>query len=487
MVTAPFQWSNVDEFMNRSDELARMEQWWDSTSRQPLAMLGRRRVGKSWLFRRFAHGKPAVILVAEQLPDATQFQRFADVLADVIGVRPEVVDLPSLFRVLYRAARDERLLVVLDEFPYLLGRGAAERTSVLSQVQAVLEAERDGSPLKLVLCGSQIGQMESMFGERNPMHGRLERLEIRPLAFERATELLGDVADPVERFERYCVTGGMPLYLTRLGVGELRTAVIASVMDQFAPLWDEGRSLVEQELREPRVYFALLERLALGPQQINELAQHAGLDSARASKYLATLTDLRLVERVAPFGAKPDSRDGRWTLVDPFLRFWFRFVFPFQSDIEGGLRSGVLYDQTVAVDLANHCSPMFEHWAASWLRRRRASDALTWGRWWGNAANVHRRSGERSTEEVDVVGAKRGRVTVIAECKWTNKPLTPAIVEELDAYKIPALLDSGLKVIADPKIILFCRSGYDDALTALASGSSRIELVDVPAALGGTF
>jgi predicted GTPase len=30
-------------------------------------MYGRRRVGKSWLLRRFAHGKPAVILSSERL------------------------------------------------------------------------------------------------------------------------------------------------------------------------------------------------------------------------------------------------------------------------------------------------------------------------------------------------------------------------------------------------------------------------------------
>lgn len=484
MAVEPYRWFNVEEFVNRSAELARMETWWASTSRQPLAVLGRRRVGKSWLFRRFAHGKPAVVLVAEQLPVATQLARFAEVLEPVLGVRPRLGDVGELIRTLYRLAARERLLVVIDEFPYLLGSSASEVAEASSKVQAAIETERDASQLKLIVCGSQVGQMEAMFGERNPLHGRLERLEVRPLGYDDAAGFLDGIANPLARFERYCVAGGMPLYLSRLGTGSLRDAVCANVLDRFAPLWNEGRSLIEQELHEPRVYLALLERLATGPQQLSELGQHAGLDSSRASKYLSVLTGLRLVERTVPIGAGPDSRDGRWQLADPFLRFWFRFVFPHQGDLEGGLDARVLFDAVVAADIADHCAPVFEAWAIGWLRAHKAATALNWGRWWGNAANAHRRQKTRSTEEIDAVGLVRGRVTAVVECRWTNKALTPAVVEDLDAFKIPALRDAGLKVAKDPAIVLLCRSGYSAALVDLAARSGgRIDLVDIPAAL----
>lgn len=481
----PYEWPSVGEFVNRTAELTRLGEWWQSTSRQPMALLGRRRVGKSWLFRRFAHGKPAVILVADQLPRATQLGRFADLLEPVLGVRPQLSSIGDLFRVLYRAAGRERLLVVIDEFPYLLGTSATEIAGTASEVQAVLETEPDGSALKLILCGSQVGQMEAMFGEQNPLHGRLERLDVRSLSYHQAHELLADLHDPIQRFERYCVTGGMPLYLSRLGRGNLRGSVCANVLDRFAPLFNEGRSLIEQELREPRVYLALLERLASGRQTVNELAQHAGLDSSRTSKYLSVLTDLRMVSRSVPLGAKPDSRDGRWQLDDPFLRFWFRFVFPHQSDLDGGLAAGQLFDAVVAPDIADHCSPVFEQWAIEWLRTNRATTALKWGRWWGNAANAQRRTGERTTEEIDAVGQFRNRVTAVVECKWTNKPLTPTVVQDLDNFKLPALADSGLKISHDPQLILMCRGGYSDGLVELAAEDHRIELVDVAGELAG--
>lgn len=483
MTAATYQWHNVDEFVNRSAELTRMEKWWNGSSRQPLAILGRRRVGKSWLFRRFADGKPAVVLVAEQLPVATQLARFAETLEPMLGVRPQLSNVGELIRVLARAAAAARLLVIIDEFPYLLGTSAAEMAAASSQVQSALEHERDSSNLKLILCGSQVSQMEALFGERNPLHGRLERLEVRPLTYEEAAGFLTGIADPIARFERYCVSGGMPMYLARLGSGSLRNAVSSNMLDRFAPLWNEGRSVIDQELREPRVYLAIVERLAGGAQQLNEVAQHAGIDSKRASKYLSVLTELGLVSRTVPLGAALDSRDGRWSLDDPFLRFWFRFVFGHQADVEGGLSPVGLFDAAIAPDLADHCASVFEQWALSWLRSNFATTAVNWGRWWGNAANAYRRDRVRSTEEVDAVGMLRNRVTAIAECKWTNKPLTSAIVADLDSFKIPALRDAGLKVAPDLRIILMCRSGYSASLSRLAASDPRITLVDVPAAL----
>lgn len=482
MEESRYEWPLVGEFRNRVSELGRLEEWWGDASREPLAMFGRRRVGKSWLFRRFAHGKEALVLVAEQLPAHAQLARFAADLEPLLGVRPDLPDVATLFRVLFRAARSRKLLVVIDEFPWLLSPGAAEGFRDLTSIQAAMEEERDRSMIKLVLCGSQVGQMEALFGERNPMHGRLRPMAVRPLSFAEAAPFLVS-HDPISAFERYAVSGGMPMYLSRLAEGRLRDVVCRNVLDRDSPLWNEGRVIIDRELREPRVYFALLEQLATGPKALNEIAQPLDMTTGAVAKYLSTLIDLRLVSKKEPFGAEPRGRSGRWQLDDAFLRFWFRFVFPFQADLEAGLPSGALFDSEVQPAMAEHAAAMFEAWALEWLRANRADVASRWGNWWGNATNEFRRTKERTTEEIDAVGAQRGRVTVVAEVKWTNKPLTASIVTDLDTYKIPALRQSGLKVVAEPRIILLSKSGYAKSLVDLAGIDGRIELIDVSTAL----
>jgi AAA+ ATPase superfamily predicted ATPase len=480
-----YAWPSIGEFLDRADELDRLNAWWDGLDRRPVALIGRRRVGKSWLFRRFAHGKPAVLLVAEQIPPGAQLTRFAESLEPVLGVRPDLPDLATLFRVLYRAAQTEKLLVVIDELPWLLGSTAAEVRRALSVVQAIMEEERDRSGLKLVLCGSQVGQMEALFGEKNPMHGRLIRTEVRPLAFADATIFFPGL-QAIAAFERYAIAGGMPLYLGRLAEGSVRTAVCREILDRNGPLWNEGRSILEQELREPRVYFGILEQLAGGEKELKEIAQPLRMDGAVVAKYLSTLAGLRLVERRLPLGARLNARSGHWRLGDPFLRFWFRFVFPYQSDLESGLRPDDLYDGEVEPVLADHVAPVFEDWCRSWLRANCGDAATAVGPWWGNAATRFRRDKERSSEEIDALGTLRGRVTLAAECKWTNRPLGPSVVADLDTYKIPALKDAGLRVVERPRIVLFSKAGYSAGLRALAETDGRIQLVDVAAEFGGT-
>jgi len=477
-----YTWPLVGEFLDRVEELARLNGWWDSAERRPVALVGRRRVGKSWLFRRFAHEKPSLLLVAEQLPTGAQLTRFADQLAPLLGVRPDLPDVPALFRVIYRAARAERLLVVIDEFPWLLGTSSLQAQRRLSAIQAVIEEEQDASKIKLVICGSHVGQMEALFSERNPMHGRLVRTEVRPLPFGEALEFLSS-PDSLVAFERYAITGGMPLYLSRLAAGTTREAVCDQVLDRNGPLWNEGRAILEQELREPRVYFGILELLASGDKVLHEIAAPMRMDNQVVTKYLDTLAALRLVHRKMPLGAAVNARGGHWRLADPFLRFWFRYVFPFQAGLESGLRPADLYDVEVAPTLADHVSPVFEDWCRQWLRSTHGTTATVVDAWWGNAANRYRQSKERSSEEIDAVGTLRGTVTLVAECKWTNKPLTPKIVSDLETYKVPALRDAGFK-IADPlRFVLFAKAGYSQSLRELADNDPRTELVDVPGEL----
>lgn len=475
-------WPLAGEFLDRVGEVARLNSWWDSPERRPVALIGRRRVGKSWLFRRFAHGKPALLLISEQLPAGAQLTRFAEQLEPVLGVRPDLPDVPSLFRVIYRAARAERLLVVIDEFPWLLGTTSRQTRQVLSAIQAVIEEEQDDSKIKLIVCGSHVGQMEALFSERNPMHGRLVRSEVRPLPFEEAREFLS-CEDPLGAFERYAITGGMPLYLSRLAHGSIRDAACGQILDRNGPLWNEGRAILEQELREPRVYFGILELLASGDKELGEIAAPMRMDGSVVVKYLATLVELRLVQRKLPIGAPVNARNGHWRLADTFLRFWFRYVFPFQSGLESGLQPASLYDAEIAPTLADHVSGVFEDWCRQRLRGTHGTTATVVNSWWGNAANRFRRAKERSSEEIDAVGMLRNKVTLVGECKWTNKPLGHGVLADVEEYKIPALRDAGFK-IADPlRIVLFAKSGYSRSLRELASADPRIELVDVPAAL----
>lgn len=474
----PYKWPLVDEFLDREDELARLEEWWASPERMPINMYGRRRVGKSWLLRRLAHGKPAVILASERLAPGTQLSRFAALLEPSLGVRPEIGDLATLFRVAFRLASKTRALIVIDEFPWLLPGAEAEIERALSSIQAVVEEERDSSQLKLVLCGSAISQMQALMSERGPLHGRLRALEVRPLRYQQARGFL-DTLDPVRRIERFAITGGMPRYLNELGRGGLESVICSRVLDRDGPLWNEARAVLEQELKQPGVYFSILEQLATGAKEVERIASGARIENATVSRYLATLAGLRIVHRKLPAGAAPSSRGGHWELSDPFLRFWFRFVFPFQTELETGLRAEDLWENVVKPALNDHVAPTFEDLCRDWTRASCGRTAQRFGSWWGHARNDLRRTRERRTEEIDIVGLSGRRVRVIGECRWRNKAMDGAILEEIEHHKLPALRQAGYEIDKDLQVLLFSRGGYSSALRKADPENERLRLVGV--------
>jgi AAA+ ATPase superfamily predicted ATPase len=475
-----YTWKPVDQFLNRRNDLALLESWWGSPTRDALALVGRRRVGKSWLFRKFAHEKPAVILVADRRLATTQMSRFADALEPHLAFRPEIPHIATLVRLLYQLGRDNKILAVIDEFPLLLAEGKA-RDEALSEVQAIMEDNRDESKTKLVFCGSLIGQMESLLNAGSPLHGRLQPLNVWPLTFAESKPMTEPADSPERRVVRYAVAGGMARYLDELGNGSLRDVVSMAVLDRRGPLFNDPRVVLEQELRSPATYFSILEELANHPALTEHLTNALQVSSSQLAPYLETLREMRLIETSAPVGARTGSRAHKHRVSDGFTRFWFRFVFPNQEGLQSGLRTEDLWDADIEPYLAGFVSPTYEELCVRYTRIVYGALAPNVGGWWGAALNKHRRTKSRLTEEIDVVAAQRGNLKVVGECKWTTGKMARSVLDDLRTYKIPAITEEkNLRVSAGgPDILLFSRSGFVQSLQDEAASHPKVVLVDL--------
>ena len=68
------------------------------------------------------------------------------------------------------------------------------------------------------------------------------------------------------------------------------------------------------------------------------------------------------------------ARGRSYVLADGFLRFWFRYVFPFQADLEAGLDPASIVASEIEPTLADHLAPAIEEVARGLgqaLRHRR--------------------------------------------------------------------------------------------------------------------
>jgi hypothetical protein len=96
--------------------------------------------------------------------------------------------------------------------------------------------------------------------------------------------------------------------------------------------YDEVGFLLRQELREPRVYQAILAAIAQGAEKIGELGSKTGLDKANLSRYLAQLAELNLVRRDVPVTERlpHKSRKGLHRVADLFTAGPLSHLVPFQ-------------------------------------------------------------------------------------------------------------------------------------------------------------
>jgi len=481
-LTGPYVFPSIAQFRDRTDELAALEAWYDDASEwRALTLFGRRRVGKSWLFRAFAHGRDVDIFVASTRSLTDQLGGFAEIL-ERDGERPALPDLETFLRTLYRRARSSRRLAVIDELPYLW---AAEK-NLPSILLRVMEEEAAGSRLKLLVAGSHLGMMEKLLAEREPLHDRLRPLRVRALDFWQATEILG-AGDAVVLLTAYGVAGGLPRYLAEVAGAQDPVQRLADLcLDPHGPLFDEPRAILAQELEVPNTYFSILATLASGPAAWGDIVSRSGVESGKLTRYLRTLQDLGLIAVRAPITERDpsNSRNRLYSLDDGFLRFWFRFVFPFQADLEAGLRGSTVLGSEVLPALAGHLAPTIEDIARGWVRRKGLGGATRIGAWWGPALDTFRASGERTREEIDIVGVARGRVSIVGEVRWRNKPMDVGVLGEIERFKLPALR-AAAPVAVRPAIVLVSRSGFTDGLREAAAADDRIRLVELEELVAG--
>ena len=276
-------------FINRQRELQSLEDRYASDQAELFVLYGRRRVGKTELLTQFCQDKRHIFFVADlDVEPALRAALSAAVNAELLGPEAATAVYPAwedIFRTLAQHARAERLVVVLDEFTYLVDA----HPPLASTLQRLWDRELVHSQLMLVLCGSYVGMMEkAVLGYQSPLYGRrTAQYLLEPLGFHDARGFYPDY-DLVDQVRAYAVFGGTPAYLRALSPSQpLLANLERQVLTRGTFFYDEVRFLLQQELREPRNYFAILEAIASGRTRLNEIKQATGLNGVSA--YLDTL------------------------------------------------------------------------------------------------------------------------------------------------------------------------------------------------------
>lgn len=445
-------------FINRKAELELLTRLYASERAELYVLYGRRRVGKTELLRAFCEDKPHLFFIATLSADAEQLATFSQqIWAFTHPETPAGFSFPSWDAAL-RALADlpGSPIVVLDEFTYLISGNKA----IPSILQKVWDERLKDTRIKLVLCGSYIGMMETeVLGYQAPLYGRRTHSTLlAPLDLPSAAQFFPNYSAD-QQFLAWAVLGGMPYYLrTFSDRQDIFSNIRQHILDtQSGELFNEPRLLLMEELREPRNYFSILRAIAQGNTRLNEITQASGVGAVNmVSRYLDLLQQMRLVTRRVPATEfQPEkSKRGTYQIDDHFLRFWFRYVHPNQSSLDLGLADAIL-NQRVKPDLDHFVSRAFEEACHQYVARLARQGKIPFlpekiGGWW-----------ERESE-IDLLAISRAeKQALLGECKWSVNPVGTNILDDLK-QKAQLILREG--DITQLHYALFSRSGFTPAL-----------------------
>ena len=145
---------------------------------------------------------------------------------------------------------------------------------------------------------------------------------------------------------------------------------------------------------------------------------------------ITTTTSFSFVE--LPF--TPLEKSNQQTIYqidDNFFEFWFRFVYPNKSDIEGGETDKVL--KKIKNEFNVHVSRTYEQVCREFLTQLNYRDETPFhfskiGIWWGH----YRENNVRKEIEIDNVAINEETKEVLfVECKWQNNVNAEKILREL--------------------------------------------------------
>lgn len=446
-------------FINRQQELEALERSYTSGRAELFVLYGRRRVGKTELLRTFCQDRRHIFFVADLGTEASALAEFTRQISLFTYGRSDAIapflSWDAAFEFLVPLAAEERLVVVLDEFTYLIDANSA----VPSVLQRLWDTHLRKTRLMLILCGSYVGMMEQhVLAYRAPLYGRrTAQWHLQPLAFWDAGHFLPRF-EAADRVRAYAILGGVPAYLLQFDDEiPFLDNVEQCILTPGTFLYDEPRFLLLQELRDPRRYFSVLEAIATGRTRQNEIAQAAGIVPSSTAFYLTTLQELGLVERAVPATEKHPhkSKLGLYRILDPYFRFWFCFVYPNRSLLERGELAQVRCQ--VEEQLDQFTGAAFEAICREHVWRLYRAGELgfiprTVGGWWDRQ------------KEVDVVAVGDEDI-LVGECKWTDRPVGTNILDDL-RRKLHSLIHQ--REWSHVRYALFSRSGFTPALEAQA-------------------
>lgn len=327
----------MDRLIGRQSEQALLQECLASGRSEFVVIYGRRRIGKTFLVRRFFKDKYAFSFVGMHNADKElQLAEFAKALQrySQLPLAPTLKNWTDAFHCLQKmleAVKDKgKKVIFLDEMPWM-ETPKSDFVSALENFWNGWAAMRDD--IMLVACGSATSWMvDKLLHNQGGLFNRITRkIYLRPFLLREVEEYLDSKGFNWNRYQiaqAYMILGGVPFYLSLLNP---RQSLLANIDELFfsghqAMLSAEYNELYATLFKRPENYLMVIKVLAERKEGFSrqELSDRTKLSGATLTKVLSDLELCDFILVYARFGNKKNNAIYR--IKDFYTLFYYKYV-----------------------------------------------------------------------------------------------------------------------------------------------------------------
>ena len=315
-----------------------------------LALYGRRRIGKTFLIKRFFEKKECVLFSVTGIQNgelADQINRFILEIGEVFykgSLLKEQKNWFNTFDILNDAIKkfvpkSTKVILFFDELPWM----ATHKSKLLSVLEYFWNQHWSNDPrIKLVICGSSASWIiKKIINNKGGLHNRITRkIQLLPFTLKETKTFLaaqGVQLNNKQVTQLYMLTGGIPYYLALAEKGLSAEQLIEHLaFKQNSILFKEFDNLFSSLFDDATPYIELLRIIANHRYGIGQedLIKESKLSSrgGRASEKLTELEDSGFIISFVPHFHK--KRGIYYRLIDEYTLFYLKWIEPLRKKLQ---------------------------------------------------------------------------------------------------------------------------------------------------------
>ena len=325
----------TERLIGRERECEELKWAYESKRSELVILYGRRRIGKTFLVRRFFNDRYSFYFVgAHRQKKSVQLQNFREMLIRYSGdnTLPQLTHWHEAFLHLeayLERCKDQRKVLFFDEMPWADTQGS-EFVDELEYFWSNWVQQRDD--IVLIACGSATSWMKDKLEDnQGGLHNRItHRIYLRPFYLRECKTYLREHGfdwDDYQIMQCYMLFGGIPYYLSLLRPNlSLPENVDALVFRRGGDLSNEFDELYNALFNKADRYNAIVRLLSTKRQGFTrvEIEKATGFGGGGLTRMLDNLDRCDFITAYAQFGNK--NKQTLYRLSDFYTLFYFHYV-----------------------------------------------------------------------------------------------------------------------------------------------------------------